>query len=125
MSAATRRQVLAAVTTDADARPVGETWQTRCLHCRSALAATTGGDLLGSATVEHIVPRSWFDTPAARELCEGFDGPDDPRNLALACARCNHGKGREHDKRGAADVRAREVVESLLARRLERWRTAS
>lgn len=122
MSAVTKRQVLAAVRTDADAAETSGGWETRCLHCRSRLAATADGNLLGSATVEHIVPRSWFDSPAARELCDAFDGPDDPRNLALACARCNHEKGRGHDKRGASDARAREVVESLLARRLARWR---
>ena len=45
----------------------------------------------------------------------------DPRNLAVACARCNQQKGRRHDARGPRDPRAREVVGHLLARRLERY----
>lgn len=95
---------------------------TRCLHCRTPLRFAESGAPLNGATLEHVVPRSWFGRPAARELTGGLAGPDDARNLALACAACNHAKGRGPDARGPGDARAREVVAAALARRLERWR---
>ena len=52
---------------------------------------------------------------------DGSDAANDARNLALACAGCNHDKGKGPDARGPTDERAREVVAALLARRLERW----
>jgi 5-methylcytosine-specific restriction endonuclease McrA len=95
---------------------------TRCLHCRTPLRFAESGAPLNGATLEHVVPRSWFGRTAARELTGGLTGPDDARNLALACAACNHAKGRGPDARGPGDARAREVVAAALARRLERWR---
>jgi len=95
---------------------------TRCLHCRTPLRFAASGAPLNGATLEHVVPRSWFGRPAARELVAGLAGPDDARNLALACAACNHAKGRGPDARGPGDACAREVVAAALARRLERWR---
>ncbi|MFN7751340.1 MAG: HNH endonuclease [Pseudomonadota bacterium] len=97
---------------------------TRCLHCRTPLLFAPSGASLNGATLEHVVPRSWFGRGAARELTAGLDGPDDPRNLAPACAACNHAKGRGPDARGPGDARARAAVAGALARRLERWRPA-
>lgn len=95
---------------------------TRCLHCRTPLRFAESGAPLNGATLEHVVPRSWFGRGAARELTAGLSGPDDPRNLALACAGCNHTKGRGPDARGPGDARARALVAATLARRLQRWR---
>lgn len=80
------------------------------------------GEPLGLATLEHVVPQAWFDRRAASALCMQIgDDADDPRNLALACARCNHHKGTGHDACDPCDARAREIG-SLLATRLNRWR---
>ena len=97
---------------------------TRCLHCRTPLLFAETGAPLNGATLEHVVPRSWFGRGAARELTAALDGPDDPRNLAPACAACNHAKGRGPDARGPGDARAHAAVAGALARRLQRWRPA-
>jgi hypothetical protein len=102
------------------AEPIG--WRVQCLHCRRSMQLRQDGTPVGVVTLEHIVPRSWFGLAAARSLCERVADADDPRNLALACAGCNHGKGRSHDARGPADARALQVVSDLLERRLARWR---
>jgi hypothetical protein len=78
--------------------------------------------LIGHASLEHIVPRSWFDKRAAATLVARVGAPDDPRNLAVACAPCNQQKGRTHDARGPADLRAIEVITASLERRLARYR---
>jgi hypothetical protein len=70
------------------------------------------------------VPRSWFGLREAAALTDGLTGPDDPRNLALACARCNQAKGRGPDARGPADPENRAIVERLLSARLQRFREA-
>lgn len=81
------------------------------------------GEALGHATLEHVVPQAWFGKRAAAALtAEVGDDADDPRNLAVACASCNHGKGVRHDARGPSDERARTVVWQLLEHRLARWR---
>jgi hypothetical protein len=90
---------------------------TRCLHCRARLTVGRDGAPLGATTLEHIVARSWFGHRAAADVTAGLSGPDDPRNLALACARCNQQKGRSHDAAGPTNARAREIVAALLARR--------
>ncbi|WP_101925994.1 MULTISPECIES: HNH endonuclease [Luteimonas] len=123
MRAALRRRLLLAAQTDALATLADGIWTTRCLHCRSALQVRDDGEPLGLATLEHVVPRAWFGKRAAAGLCARIGGdPDDARNLALACARCNHGKGTRHDGHGPADPRARQVVTGLLDLRLSRWR---
>ncbi|MDR6991403.1 HNH endonuclease [Luteimonas sp. 3794] len=123
MRAALRRRFLLAAQTDSLAVLDDGIWSTRCLHCRSALQVRDDGEPLGLATLEHVVPQAWFGRRAAAALTALVnDDADDPRNLALACARCNHGKGKGHDARGPGDVRAREVVAALLATRLSRWR---
>ncbi|MCD9124609.1 HNH endonuclease [Luteimonas fraxinea] len=122
MRAALRRRLLLAAQTDALAVLDDGIWSTRCLHCRSALQVRDDGEPLGLATLEHVIPQAWFGRRAAAALtAQVGDDADDPRNLALACARCNHDKGKGHDARGPGDVRAREVVKALLATRLSRW----
>lgn len=117
-----RRLLLLAASTDREATCEGGIWRTRCLHCRSPLLLAADGAPLGATTLEHVVPQSWFDRTAAAALAARVGGPDDPRNLALACRRCNHDKGKGPDERGPRDARAFSVVEALLDRRLARWR---
>ncbi len=81
------------------------------------------GEALGGATLEHVVPQAWFGKRAAAVLtAQVGDDANDPRNLAVACASCNHGKGMSHDARGPNDERARTVIGRLLDSRLARWR---
>ncbi|GAB2512061.1 HNH endonuclease [Lysobacter humi (ex Lee et al. 2017)] len=123
MRPALRRLFLLALATDTEAHEHDGTWTTRCLHCRTRLQVRADGTPLGSASLEHVVPQAWFGRRAAAALTSqvGNDA-DDPRNLALACARCNHDKGKGPDARGPQDARAMEVVTTLLARRRARWR---
>ena len=86
-----------AAATDREAVRSAAGWQTRCLHCRTAVSITQAGDPLGSTTLEHIVPRSWFGRRGSEDVVAGLEGPSDPHNLALACARCNQQKGRGTD----------------------------
>ncbi|QDV34505.1 HNH endonuclease [Tautonia plasticadhaerens] len=86
----------------------GALWVGKCLICNGPIAfdARTGE----GATLEHIRARS-------------RGGTEDPRNLALVHASCNHEKGRRWDprrRRSAEDYDA--FVARLLARRLDRWR---
>ena len=111
-----------AVESDRQARLVDGVWQTRCLHCRAHLSLDASGEPLGTTTLEHIVPRSWFGRRGAEALTAALDGPADPRNLALACARCNQQKGRGPDAAGPGDARAKEIVRALLDRRAGRLR---
>ncbi|MCA9585441.1 MAG: HNH endonuclease [Myxococcales bacterium] len=110
-----RRTILAIVQTDvtferARAADGGrDVWVGKCIHCRSKLVIREDGEPLGPATIEHIRARS-----------QG--GTDDIDNLALACARCNHGKGVRHDAKKRPDARALEITERLLAERRARWR---
>ncbi|KAB7766388.1 HNH endonuclease [Xanthomonas maliensis] len=124
MRTALRRRLLLAALTDTQAQPVDAGWETRCLHCRRRLLLRADGEPLGHTTLEHVVPQAWFGRRAAAALCAQVGGDaNDPRNLALACAGCNHAKGRRHDANGAGDPRAHEVVAALLSARLARWRT--
>lgn len=113
MSRAKRRRVLDIIATDATferAEHRGrEVWLGKCLHCSAYLVVELAGEPVSRATVEHIVPRV-------------HGGTDALENLALACARCNAGKGVRHDRNYRTDPRARELVTRLLARRQERWR---
>lgn len=126
MRPALRRLFLTALRTDAEARLDDATWSTRCLHCRTRLTARADGTPEGHASLEHVVPQAWFGKRAAAELTRQVgDDADDARNLALACARCNQDKGKGPDARGPSDPRAFEVVQSLLVKRLTRWRDPS
>ena len=123
MRPALRRLFLHALASDTLAQFENGEWRTRCLHCRRGLHVRADGEALGRATLEHVVPQAWFGKRAAAALTArvGNDA-NDARNLALACAECNHGKGVSHDARGPQDDRAREVVARLLDSRLARWR---
>lgn len=97
------------VPVDTDRRPgATQPWYGKCIHCNTSLLVAHDGKT--GATLEHIVP-----------LCAG-GSPDDPHNLALACAGCNNRKGVEHDQRVGSGGRADEVVAALQARRAQRWR---
>lgn len=100
-----------------------EGWSTRCLHCRTRLLVAADGTPLGAASLEHVIPQAWFGRRAAAALTARVgDDRDEPRNLAVACTRCNHDKGKGPDRRGPSDERARAVVAQLLDARLARWR---
>ena len=123
MRPALRRLFLRTLSSDSAAELRQDAWETRCLHCRRRLCVRIDGEALGHATLEHVVPQAWFGKRAAAALtAEVGDDADDPRNLAVACASCNHGKGVRHDARGPNDERARAVIGQLLAKRLARWR---
>lgn len=108
--------MLAIVATDVTFAPAedrfGRAWVGKCIHCNSRLRVSTTGDTGGHATIEHILPRS-------------HGGDDSPENLALACARCNHQKGKRLDNRRRGDPRLMAVVAALRERRLARWRDAT
>lgn len=123
MRPALRRLFLVALRSDTEAQSHDGAWETRCLHCRRRLYVRSDGEALGSATLEHVVPQAWFGKRAAAALTARVgDDANDPRNLAVACASCNHGKGMSHDARGPNDERARAVIGRLLESRLARWR---
>jgi 5-methylcytosine-specific restriction endonuclease McrA len=81
----------------------------KCIHCGRKLALDLSGQPLSRATLEHILPRH-------------HGGTDALENLAIACDRCNAQKGYRHDCRRNDDPRLSRVVETLRARRHERWR---
>ncbi len=117
-----RTLLLLAARTDARASVGGGHWRTRCLHCRTTIGITVSGEPWPGTSLEHVVARSWFDQPKAAALIVMVGVADDARNLALACARCNHQKGRGPDANGPGDPHAYQIVASLLAARLARWR---
>ncbi len=126
MRPALRRLFLSAIKSDALSQLKNDVWQTRCLHCRSRLQVRSDGEALGHASLEHVIPRAWFGKRAASTLTLRVgDDANDARNLAIACKRCNHDKGKGHDARGPNDLRAYQVVETLLQTRMQRWRIAS
>jgi 5-methylcytosine-specific restriction endonuclease McrA len=76
---------------------------------------------VSAVTLEHIVPQAWFErSKVIAALNLPFVDRNDTKNLALACPRCNHDKGKGHDTR-ANDPRARAVVLALLEKRLARY----
>lgn len=84
-------------------------WVGKCIHCGGKLVLGADGTPISAATLEHIWPRT-------------HGGLTELANLALACARCNRGKGVRHDVKHARDPRLLEIVAALRARRAERWR---
>lgn len=81
----------------------------RCIHCKRKLAIDLHGNPLGHETVEHIIPRT-------------HGGTDALDNLAIACSRCNQGKGARLDLRRWQDETLQRVIAGLQARRAERMR---
>jgi 5-methylcytosine-specific restriction endonuclease McrA len=79
-------------------------WVCRCIHCRKRLVLPLSAGEPGSATLEHIVPRT-------------HGGSDELHNLAIACASCNSQKGRKLDVRPLADAKLQAVIAMLLERR--------
>ena len=104
-----RRRLLMCVATDNTWRWTGTRWLGKCLHCNRKITLTETGQSEGSATLEHIVPRT-------------HGGGDDLANLGVACGRCNHQKGRKVDVLHASDERLIRVVETLRQRKQARWR---
>jgi len=110
---ATRKVILGIVATDKTFEKLevrgSEVWRGKCIHCNSHLTVGADGDPISRATVEHILPRH-------------HGGTDEARNLALACARCNHQKGARLDQRRRGDPTLEAVIATLQGRRLARWR---
>lgn len=108
-----RTKVLGIVATDTSfARAQGRdgpVWLGKCIHCNARLRVSLHGETGGLATIEHIVPRH-------------HGGDDSVGNLALACARCNHQKGKRLDNKKRTDARLWEVLDALRAKRLSRLR---
>lgn len=86
-----------------------QAWVGPCVYCKRAIVVPVGGRQPASATLEHIVPRT-------------HGGTDELDNLALACAGCNHEKGRKLDHRQLDDPTLQRVIERLRAGRRERMR---
>lgn len=109
-----RRTILAIIATDRTFEQVEHRgracWAGKCIHCNGVLVVALDGEPISQATIEHIVPLN-------------HGGTDALDNLAVACARCNGGKGRRLDVRPASDPKLREVIDRLRARRAERWRS--
>ena len=81
----------------------------KCIHCKRKLAVDLDGRPLSHETVEHIVPRT-------------HGGTDAIENLAIACSRCNQGKGARLDPRPWEDEGLQRVIQTLQARRAKRMR---
>jgi 5-methylcytosine-specific restriction endonuclease McrA len=113
MSSRTRRLLLAAAESDATFERVshrdGEYWVGKCIHCQSRVSVPLAANEPAHATLEHIIPKT-------------HGGSDALENLAVACQRCNQGKGTRLDHRPRHDPKLREVIETLQARRRARLR---
>jgi len=105
--------LLEVLATDATFEPIdlqgAPGWAGKCIHCNARLVVRADGTPVGPVTVEHIMPTSAGGTEA-------------PENLALACAGCNHEKGRRHDVRYGRTGRSVELVGRLLEKRRSRLR---
>jgi 5-methylcytosine-specific restriction endonuclease McrA len=84
-------------------------WVGKCIHCDSKLVVAKDGTT--AATIEHIEPKH-------------HGGDNQLENLALACARCNAGKGVRLDHRKRSDKTLSRVVTALKEKRIARWRDA-
>jgi 5-methylcytosine-specific restriction endonuclease McrA len=82
-------------------------WVGPCLHCKRSIMVPVDARFPASATLEHIVPRT-------------HGGTDELDNLGLACAACNHEKGRKLDSRPLADPTLQRVIERLRTARRTR-----
>lgn len=81
----------------------------KCIHCGTRHTITVEGRPLTLATIEHIVPKA-------------HGGTDAIANIAIACARCNVGKGHRLDHRPWQDPTLQRVVTTLQERRAARMR---
>lgn len=81
----------------------------KCIHCNRQLGVDLDPDGRQTATLEHIVPKN-------------HGGTDDLDNLAVACERCNTGKGVRLDARRRDDPTLSRVIDTLAERRRERRR---
>jgi hypothetical protein len=109
----TRDLLLWIAATDATFEPVelpgGPALQGKCIHCNAKQTITLEGRPISRSTVEHIVPQ-----------CHG--GTDALDNLAIACSRCNGGKGVRHDSKPRSDPKLSAMIELLEGRRRARMR---
>ena len=81
----------------------------KCIHCKRKLAVDLDGVPQSHETVEHIIPRT-------------HGGTDALENLAIACSRCNQGKGSRLDPRRWEDEALQRVIRTLQERRAARMR---
>lgn len=81
----------------------------KCIHCNARHVIDLDGRPRTRASVEHIIPRN-------------HGGGNDLENLAIACERCNFGKGHRLDARRWDDPTLQRVVATLQARRAQRMR---
>ena len=113
MSGRTRRLLLAAAQSDSSFERVrdreAEYLVGKCIHCQSRVSVPLDPREPAHATLEHIVPRA-------------HGGTDELENLAVACRRCNQGKGKRLDHRPSNDPKLRQVIDMLQARRSARLR---
>lgn len=111
MSDLTRRRLLWIAATDAtfEVDRERELIEGKCIHCGRKLRLGLDGAPISRATIEHIVARA-------------HGGSDDLANLAIACARCNAGKGYRLDVRRPDDPKLLDVQATLRRRREARWR---
>ena len=86
-------------------------WVGRCLHCKTKVVVPEKGPVPGNVTIEHIVPQT-------------HGGTNELANVALACAGCNHEKGRRHDLKNVRDPARLALEQALLERRAARFREA-
>lgn len=84
----------------------------KCIHCQTKVSVPLDPNEHAHATLEHIVPKN-------------HGGKDEPENLAVACQRCNQGKGKRLDLRARNDETLQRVIATLQARRRERLPKAS
>ncbi|MEZ4453945.1 MAG: HNH endonuclease [Nannocystaceae bacterium] len=109
----TRRLLLWCAATDATFDRVQSGGRTvlvgKCIHCNTRHTLALDGEPLTRATIEHIVPKA-------------HGGGDTLDNLAIACARCNVGKGHRLDLRRWDDPTLQRVITTLRGRREERRR---
>lgn len=86
-----------------------EYWVGKCIHCQTRVTVPVDPDEPAQATLEHIIPRH-------------HGGSDDADNLAVACQRCNQGKGKRLDPRSRDDPTLQRVIALLQERKRERAR---
>jgi 5-methylcytosine-specific restriction endonuclease McrA len=84
-----------------------QVWAGRCIHCNKKLLFSLSGEPLSEGSLEHILPQT-------------HGGTDDLNNLAIACKRCNHQKGKRHDCKPLSDEGLQNMIALLQQRKKER-----